>query len=261
MFLNFYWNTNMLFWFRREFFCFCPNGHRIYTFMYVQSNGLSNSSCVIKKTSTFSVPLMSHVVGCQMRPKQWRFSRSKSCRKCSMPSMHIAYCTCRYEMVVDHVNMLKSCIHLCRIGSTRAIKLFATFSRLFGSRSFCVHFFPYCNVCAVNATMTLMANCAVVCRRQSTVRTCEWGGRGWSAFSLAFVRLSFFVLSALYLVLSTVFVAVSVYGDGEGGDCAGVAADNADLMWLQYLDRVIFPLPLDCHLSRCDVLWSFYCQR
>lgn len=47
-----------------------------------------------------------------------------------------------------------------------------------------------------------------------------------------------------------------MYAADVGGD-----DDNADLMLLRYLDRVIFPLPVDCHLSRCDVLWSFYCQQ
>lgn len=41
----------------------------------------------------------------------------------------------------------------------------------------------------------------------------------------------------------------------------GVAFDNVDLMLVRSLDRVIFPLPDDYHLSRCDVLWPYYCRR
>lgn len=66
-----------------------------------------------------------------------------------------------------------------------------------------------------------------------------------------FVRHSLCFVSSRFSLI--VFVVGPVYG--------GVAVDNVDLMLLRYLVRVIFPLPDDHHLSRCDVWWPYYCRR
>lgn len=66
-----------------------------------------------------------------------------------------------------------------------------------------------------------------------------------------FVRNPFCLVQLWFFLI--VFVVVSVDG--------GVAVGNVDLMLLRYLDRVIFPLPDDYRLSRCDVLWPYYWRR